>query len=66
MFDFIDTDFSHWEVFLLYVWNGLNPQMLTCFLAISLICGETLNISTVNDSTFTAPDGCDYNNPKIG
>ena len=35
--DFIDTDFSHWEVFLLYFWNEFNPQMLIFFLAIMLI-----------------------------
>ena len=29
--DLIDTEFSHWEVFLLYFWNGLNPQTLTFF-----------------------------------
>ena len=38
--DFIDTDLSHGEVFLLYFWNGLNPQTLKTFLAIMLIWGK--------------------------
>ena len=45
--DLIDTDFSHWEIFLLYF--GMDANI---FLAIMFIWG-TFNISTANDSNFT-------------
>ena len=37
VYDFIDADFSCWEIILLYFWNGLNSQTQTLVLASMLI-----------------------------